>query len=648
MNIEENTEKSDSTNFENSTNSTQNGNISSPEYSIDPNSQYISLCLVGCVSAGKSTILNAFFGQDYAQCKIKRTTMVPYKFVETDNYNGTGTTIGSIGSIGSIDSFETINRTIASVNDTVYTHTQAGNEPILENYGDELTFRVPKTDMNLNEKIKLCIYDIPGLNDAKTKNTYYTYLEQNFHKFNIILFVIDIHSGLNTTDEMDILNFLVRKIKTFSENNNAYKKIKLLAVVNKADDMQLDNECLKVLGELGEMFEHISQTIKQEFKNAGIGEHFINCIPICGLDAHLYRVIKRFRDINKLSDENILRIGVNEEGSKFRKLSKDVQRIRVEHKIHSKEFVDDMIKLSGFSQIEKAIGDYVQRNGVDAILDNILFEYSQLPPLLADTLLADFEVKINTLVKLVDFEELKPVFEHKMSKLRREFNSIVCKKIKEHKRPMTVYVYYNELMDTLRNNQHLVRTVGTHYDLNVWVPHVVDRILKLVKNEFKCCNLPISTVHTYMKAIENIGALNKTNVNQLIESLESNVKKNQTFIYDFEIEQIIETLELFSISDNYLEFVRYFMMVWYLNINSVSLLIKKQLFLSSHGEIPLKEFINDLRLELKSSFAEKIKIYKKGVCVDTKDKDITMESYYIELCRKMGDTSNFCASNIFV
>lgn len=630
MNIEENTEKSDSTDFENSTKSTQNENISNPEYSTNTNSQYISLCLVGCVSAGKSTILNAFFGQDYAQCKIKRTTMVPNKFVETDDYNGT-----------TIDSFETINQTIVTTNHTVYTHTQTGNELRLDDYDNELTFSVPRTDMNLSEKIKLCIYDIPGLNDAKTKNTYYTYLEQNFHKFNICLFVIDIHSGLNTTDEMDILNFLINKIKTFSENTNAYKKIKLLAVVNKADDMQLNNDSLEVLGELGEMFEHISQTIKQEFKSNGIYEHFIDCIPICGLDAHLYRVIKRFRDINKLSDENILRIGVNEEGSKFRKLSKDVQRIRVEHKIHSKEFVDDMIKLSGFSQIEKAIGDYVQRNGVDAILDNILFEYSQLPPLFVDTLIADFEAKINTLVKLVDFEELKPVFDHKMSKLRREFNAIVCKKIKEYTRPMTVYVYYNELMETLKNNKHLVQTVGTHYDLNVWVPHVVERIFKLVKNEFKCYNLSISTVHTYMKAIENIGALNKTNVNQIIESLESNVKKNGTFTYDYETDQIIETLELFSISDNYLEFVRYFMMVWYSNINSDMILIKKQLFLSKHNEIPLKEFIGDLRLELKRSFAEKIKIYKKGVCVDPKDKDIMLESYYIDLCKKLNDDSNF-------
>ena len=35
----------------------------------------INIAIVGCVSAGKSTIMNAMFCQDFSQCKIKRTTM---------------------------------------------------------------------------------------------------------------------------------------------------------------------------------------------------------------------------------------------------------------------------------------------------------------------------------------------------------------------------------------------------------------------------------------------------------------------------------------------------------------------------------------------------------------------------------------------
>ena len=57
----------------------------------------INICIVGCVSAGKSTILNALFRQDFAQAKIKRTTMVPTVFVEVpDSDNSDNSLILSI------------------------------------------------------------------------------------------------------------------------------------------------------------------------------------------------------------------------------------------------------------------------------------------------------------------------------------------------------------------------------------------------------------------------------------------------------------------------------------------------------------------------------------------------------------------------
>ena len=42
----------------------------------------LNLCIVGCVSSGKSTLLNALFCEELTQTKIKRTTMTPCIFVE--------------------------------------------------------------------------------------------------------------------------------------------------------------------------------------------------------------------------------------------------------------------------------------------------------------------------------------------------------------------------------------------------------------------------------------------------------------------------------------------------------------------------------------------------------------------------------------
>lgn len=42
----------------------------------------IRIALIGAVSVGKSTLLNALFVKQFSQTKIKRTTVIPYIFAE--------------------------------------------------------------------------------------------------------------------------------------------------------------------------------------------------------------------------------------------------------------------------------------------------------------------------------------------------------------------------------------------------------------------------------------------------------------------------------------------------------------------------------------------------------------------------------------
>lgn len=347
-------------------------------------SEYINICLVGCVSAGKSTILNAFFSNNYAQCKIKRTTMMPNKFIESDDAE-------------IISSQEDILSTITTTNKQIYEEHQQINS------NSDMTFYVEHMDMNIGSNIKICLWDIPGLNDAKTKKVYYDYLKKNFEKFNIILFVVDIYSGLNTSDEMEILHFLTENIvkhKSISGNH-----IKLLAVINKADDMQLVEMTemtqskfkLEVLGELGEMFQQSVDTIRTEFSEKDIESNLLDIIPICGLDANLYRMIKKYQNIDKLTEENILRIGVNEEGSKFRRYAKSEQKQRVQKKICDKNFVNDMIKFSGFEQIESALETYIKTNGTMMIVENLIWEYQKIPTMTKINMIGNIKTKLSVL-----------------------------------------------------------------------------------------------------------------------------------------------------------------------------------------------------------------------------------------------------------
>src|SRR5690606_16500736 len=52
----------------------------------------INIAIVGCVSVGKTTLLNALFGKQYSDTKLQRTTMVPQIYQQTDENQTTQNT----------------------------------------------------------------------------------------------------------------------------------------------------------------------------------------------------------------------------------------------------------------------------------------------------------------------------------------------------------------------------------------------------------------------------------------------------------------------------------------------------------------------------------------------------------------------------
>jgi GTPase SAR1 family protein len=628
--------------------------------SNESTSKYINICLVGCVSAGKSTILNAFFSRDYAQCKIKRTTMMPNKFVESTNGNP-------------INSFEEISSTISKTNAQIYTQTEKQNNFKLEDYGNELTFYIESMEMNMDSQIKICIYDIPGLNDARTKRVYYNYLEKNFHKFNIVLFVIDIQSGLNTSDEMDILKFLSANI--LKHKNESGKNIGLLGIVNKADDMQLNGNKLEVLGELGEMFDQSYRTIEQEFTNNKIQTNLLGCIPICGLDSNLYRMIKKYQDISKLSDENILRIGVNEEGSKFRRLSSIEQRRKVQEKILDQDFVNDMIILSGFSQIEQALQMYIKSNGLTMVMENLTWEYSRLPTMTEANMMENIKKRIEVLNNLFEFSEEK--YSELMIQVIKQTNTIVYKKICQISNPIQVKQYYDlNVLEPIISDPILKSQLIKFFNPTVYPNYLTDRILELVVSEYQ--EQPISFAKLkYIELFESIGKLNGEIADIILQSIISNPRGTSTFVFDgvFDLDngfdkktknnnylippqlstpnikpnnfdiycKIIKQIDKLKNSSKFIGFIRFLLANIYSNQNLTepSYLVEKIILFNRYGELPMKQFINDLRIEKKQIDTNKhIGSYLQGLEINDSSSHI-LELYYICKCREFTDNENF-------
>ena len=349
----------------------QSSEMSSTKASLLPVDN-INLCFVGGVSTGKSTILNAIFCEQLTQCKIKRTTMVPTVYIENEN------------DATNLDKPEHIFDQIAKKNQEIIEKTETGAQVSEEEYA-EIQFNVGKIDINILPDSYVNVYDIPGLNDARTKSVYYKYLQKNFFRFNLVVFIVDIHSGLNTSDEADILNFIADHTKLQLNSNN--KKIYTLVVVNKADDMQLipesEDDELEITGELGEMFDQVDNTVTEAFRLRNIADHLVGIIPLCAIDSYLYRMTQKHGSDFKLSPEQILKIGINENGKKFSTLKPKTQETRVREILNDKEFVSTMIKLSGFGHFEKLLHSFLSQNntGKQIRIDNLLYELRKYTPL---------------------------------------------------------------------------------------------------------------------------------------------------------------------------------------------------------------------------------------------------------------------------
>ena len=66
--------------------------------------------------------------------------------------------------------------------------------------------------IDLPKNIFLDIYDIPGLNDGRTRDIYFKWIENNFDQLDVIFHIVDINSPLNSCSEADILKMIVKNI----------------------------------------------------------------------------------------------------------------------------------------------------------------------------------------------------------------------------------------------------------------------------------------------------------------------------------------------------------------------------------------------------------------------------------------------------
>jgi len=294
----------------------------------------INFGIIGCVSSGKSTLLNSLFCDTYSDMNIERTTMIPQVYHCDPKIDKNKKYAKEIR-----EQNEEINNKIIEQTENKKTLTiEDCREKVYKINPIEHFIKIPSN-------INVAIFDIPGLNDSQTKKTYFEYVNENFYKFDYILFVIEIYRF--NSEEMDILKMINLNITNIKKLYN--KDIKLLVICNKCDNMDLNKKTNKLelnSKELKGMYERISKNVKNELT--------INyeIIKYSAEDTYFYRML----DVkHSLDNEFIDKMGSKEFGKQwndFKNSSTPEELLKI---LQDKINVNDRLKCTGYEGLIEAI-----------------------------------------------------------------------------------------------------------------------------------------------------------------------------------------------------------------------------------------------------------------------------------------------------
>ena len=329
-----------------------------------------NIAIIGTISSGKSTLLNAIFGKTYSQMKIRRTTMIPsqYKLSQIDQAD------------------------LSAIQET--------NNKLNEKYaGDTLwdgkevpTFVVPTPEKfnKLSRYLDISIYDIPGLNDQKTKDIYYNWVRDNTQNFDIIYLLFDINSGLNTSDELELLQLVCGMM-------SANKRLKTIILGNKCDSLVvIPDGSYKMDDEHLDIFEkQMVSTINLEMKSHTISNDRFKIIPFCSRLIYIYRTL---HNLNVQEKANIISVLKNTDNFEelnelgylnFKHLEEividDVGRIKWNRMTHEQKVKrlekmlainakpdenDEVIEMAGGNLLFELTNKFMDKN---ELINNILF-----------------------------------------------------------------------------------------------------------------------------------------------------------------------------------------------------------------------------------------------------------------------------------
>ena len=235
----------------------------------------INIGLFGCSSVGKSSFINALSGKYYSPIKLGKTTFVPQYYIHSNLVRNTDEkTINNLNNIYNESAQKIINKK-ELVEDFIS----------LKHYVHNVNSWFGLDEKSSNIRITVC--DIPGLDGNNYKMS--DWLDETIASFDIMIFVTDIHRGLNDSNSENIIRKLMKHV---AENGNY-----LVCLMNKCDncihDPYVDDIILENV-EQEEMYVSINKKlddIATEYNISSSSNLYTNFIPVSLETAYMFRTI---------------------------------------------------------------------------------------------------------------------------------------------------------------------------------------------------------------------------------------------------------------------------------------------------------------------------------------------------------------------
>jgi GTPase SAR1 family protein len=204
----------------------------------------IKIALLGNVSAGKTTVLNALFRDKFGEVSMKRTTAGVNYFriaTATPKEDSTGTPVEEVATGTPVadsppkgplqaQEWSSLADDPRSATSTLKEITEDNIKLRESNQVQEKWFDVelPNELCPIRKDTKLVVVDIPGINEAGSCDKYMKYVKEKWATFDCVVVVMDGKQGVNSEDQVNLLNVVKDNLDT--------KQVPVIILCNKVDD----------------------------------------------------------------------------------------------------------------------------------------------------------------------------------------------------------------------------------------------------------------------------------------------------------------------------------------------------------------------------------------------------------------------------